>query len=276
MPAVQFGGRGSRPEHLGRKKILTARSILVARRIGRDGNFQELKSTFVSGCFGTHQYHDGRKTVQISDRSTMTNTSHDKAFRSSLDMLGEDKRVRNVIELGEMFAKAIAYENGAAERENAQLMARCRGSQLGARFDRDLGEIAKSFPAPKAEPRPRVEAAPTESDLLIKAESLLRFGEGLNAAQRGELMLGISARSFAKAERHPVALHVDAIRAQLEKARAERDLGPATPFIEEALAHIARGVTDSDERGRLMSLLQQARDALAAGDTAALGVGDAR
>ena len=213
----------------------------------------------------------------------MTNTSHDKAFHSSLAMLSEeDKRARNVIELGELFAKAIAYENAEAQRENDRLAERCCGNaERDARFDRDLGEIAKSFPP--AKPTPCASAAevtaPTEADLVAKAHSHLMFDDRLNAAERGALMLGISAshdRRFAKAERHPVALRVDAIRAQLEKARAERDLGPATPFIEEALAHIARGVTDSDERGRLMSLLQQARDALAAGDSDALGVGDAR
>jgi hypothetical protein len=217
--------------------------------------------------------------VKTNDRS---------GFQSSLDLLREeeerfikaDPTARAIHELGQMFAATIAYENGAAERENAQLAERCRGNrERDARFDRDLGEIAKSFPPAKPAPRASTEAVPTEGELVAKAHSHLMFDDRLNAAERGALMLGISAshdRRFAKAERHPVALRVDAIRAQLEKARAERDLGPATPFIEEALAHIARGVTDSDERGRLMSLLQQARAALAAGDSDAFGTGDAR
>jgi hypothetical protein len=210
--------------------------------------------------------------------SNMTKANADKVLRSNLDMLGEDDRVRSIIELGEMFKAHQDFEDAEAERANSRLMERCRGSQLGARIDRGLAVLAKSFPAPKAEPHPRVEAAPPESDPLIKAESLLRFGEGLNAAQRGELMLGISARSFAKAaraDRHPVAGQIEAIRSQLEQAQQERDLGPAGPFVEEALRHIRNGVVDADDRSRLESLLLSIRTALAAGDTD-IGVGEAR
>jgi hypothetical protein len=203
-------------------------------------------------------------------------TRDSSGFDSSLALLSEeDRRARNVIELGELFAKAIAYENGAAARENAQLMHRCRGSQLGARIDRDLAEIAKSFAPTK--PAPRASAAdvtaPTESELVAKAHSHLMFDDRLNAAERGALMLGISAahdRHFAKAERIPAGAQIESVRSALERARAERDLGPAEVFVTEALATIERGIVDSDDRARLMSLLMQLRQALAAGDVSAL------
>jgi len=113
---------------------------------------------------------------------------------------------------------------------------------------------------------------PNRDELMAKAVNALMFDASLNAAQRGSLMLAASAaQGFAKSEQHPVAAQVEAIRTSLEKAKAERDIaGPAAVYLEEALAHISHGITDADDRGRLMSLLQQLKMALGAGDEGAL------
>jgi len=139
----------------------------------------------------------------------------------------------------------------------------------------DLGTMVKAIPATAGKVAGiKVAApAPTEADLVAKAHNHLLFNEGLNAEQRGNLLLGISAahdRRFAKAEQHPVAAQVEQIKTALEQARATRDLGPAEPFLVEALTTIERGIRDSDDRDRLMGLLMQLRQALAAGDEGAL------
>jgi hypothetical protein len=144
---------------------------------------------------------------------------------------------------------------------------------------RDLGTMAKSYASTAAKIAAIKVTAPAsmEAELVAKAHTHLMFDDRLNAAERGALMLGISAahdRRFAKAERsdsHPVTVQVEKIKAALEKAREERDLsGPAAVYLQEALAHIRNGIVDSDDRGRLMGLLQQLRQALAAGDEGAL------
>jgi hypothetical protein len=209
--------------------------------------------------------------------------SDTSGFDSSLAMLREeDKRVRNVIELGEMFKAYADYENAEAERENARLAERCRGNpERDARIDSDLAVLAKSFPAMKSAKVAAISArqAPaSDGDLMAKAVGLLEHDATLNAEQRGQLLLGISARSFAKAARvdqHPVASQIEAIRGQLEQAQRERDLGPAGPAVEEALRTIRNGIVDADDRSRLEYLLMEIRRQLAAGDTD-IGVGDAR
>jgi hypothetical protein len=212
--------------------------------------------------------------------------SDTSGFDSSLALLREeDRRARNVVELGEMFAKAVAFKNAEAERDNAQLMERCRGNpEHDARIDSDLAVLAKSFPPAKSAPLARAAevTAPTEGELVAKAQSHLYFDNRLTAAERGALMLGISAahdRRFAKAERsdrHPVTVQVEKIRDALEQAKAERDLGPAAVYVEEALNQLAQGVRDSDDRARLQHLLMQIKLAMSAGDSDALGTGDAR
>jgi hypothetical protein len=216
--------------------------------------------------------------------------SDTSGFHSSLALLSEeDKRVRNVIELGEMFKAYAAHENAEAERENAQLAERCRGNaERDARFDSDLAVLAKSFPSVKSEPVARIAevTAPTEGELVAKAMTHLYFDDGLNAAERGNLLLGVSAahgRAFAKAQRadqHPVAARVEEIRTALEQARAERELPPnAAVYVDEALHHLAQigsGIVTADDAGRLQHLLMQIKLAMSAGDTGALGAGDAR
>jgi hypothetical protein len=213
-------------------------------------------------------------------------TRDSSGFDSSLATLNEeDERSRKVMELGEMFKAYAAYENAEAERENNRLWERVRGNpERDARFDRDLAVLAKSFPPAKSAPLARAAevTAPTEGDLVAKAMTHLQFNDGLNAAERGALMLGISAahdRAFAKAQpadRHPVTVEVEKIRDALEQAKAERDLGPAAVYVEEALNHLAQGVRDSDDRARLQHLLMQIKLAMSAGDSDALGTGDAR
>jgi hypothetical protein len=218
------------------------------------------------------------------------NTNSSSGFQSSLDLLREeeerfikaDPSARAIHELGEMFAKASAFKNAEAERENARLAERCRGNERGARLDRDLAVLAKSFPAVQPAKVAAISArqAPaSDGDLMAKAVGLLQHDATLNAEQRGRLLLGISARSFAKAARvdqHPVAARVDEIRTALEQAKQERDLGPASVYVDEALNQIAQGVVDADDRARLQHLLMQIKLALSAGDTDALGTGDAR
>jgi hypothetical protein len=190
-----------------------------------------------------------------------------------------------LVDLERMF-KAIpswAFETAAdreAARENRRIVRMARGNPRGmTRIKRDLDIMTKALPTPAPRHRAEVAAAPTDADLVAKAYHHLQFNDGLNAAERGSLMLGISAahdRGFAKAERHPVAAQVEQVRTSLERAQRERDLGPAGPFVEEALRHIRNGIVDADDRSRLEGLLLQIRTALAAGDTDALGTGDAR
>jgi len=143
-----------------------------------------------------------------------------------------------------------------------------RRASAPVRFDRlkrDLDVMAKSH------------AFDTDAELVTKAHSHLMFNDGLNAAERGALMLGLSAaheRAFAKAQRaegHPVSLDVEKIKASLAQAQRERDItGDAAVYLTEALRHLEGGIRDQDDRNRLLGLLQQLKMALAAGDEGAL------
>jgi hypothetical protein len=212
-------------------------------------------------------------------------TRYDSDFRSSLAMLNEDAVFAKVAPYGGPFEMAVHdlrhfLDHGVLpEQAETQRWAQGladRATKPAPRFAkalRDLGTMVKALPATAGRIAGiKVTApAPTEADLVAKAHANLMFNDRLNAAERGALLLGISAahdRRFAKAQRsdsHPVAGQIEQIKTALETARDTRDIaGPAAAYLTEALRHIENGIVDADDRSRLMSLLQQLRQALAA------------
>jgi hypothetical protein len=225
-------------------------------------------------------------------------TRADSDFRSSLAMLEEDAVFAKAAPFGGPFEMAVhdlrhfldhgvLPEQAETQRWAQGLMNKAKSPV--ASFTKALATLDQMTAALPAAAH-RASANPVrfdrfkrelEADLVLKATNALMFNDQLNAAERGSLMLGLSAahdRAFAKAQRadaHPVASQIEAIKTALEQARDTRDLsGPAATYLTEALRHIEQGITDQDDRTRLMSLLQQLKLALAAGDSDALGNGD--
>jgi hypothetical protein len=218
-------------------------------------------------------------------------------FHGSLELLRQQELEQTGFSAGgqavirdlERMFKALPPEAIEAPAKLAAQRLADRAKKPAPRFSKalgDLGAMVKAIPQTAARVAGIKVAPPepTEAELVAKATGHLLFNDQLNAAERGALLLGISAahdRSFAKAQRaeqpHPVAGQIEAIKAALIKARDERDLsGPAATYLAEALRHIEQGITDADDRNRLMALLQQLKLALAAGDSDALGAGDAQ
>jgi len=221
-------------------------------------------------------------------------TRADRDFHNSYQMLLEEEAAMG---RGELFAKSepsatalgsfdklvadlnhyldtgslpVQPDNGAQEIADRAM----KPSPRFSKACRDLDQMVKGIPvtAKRVAGIEITAPAPTRRELMAKATNALMHDATLSAHDRGMLLLGVSAaQGFAKAEQHPVAAQVEKIKAALEQARDTRDLsGPAATYLAEALRHIEQGITDEDDRVRLMGLLNQLKLALAAGDEGAL------
>jgi hypothetical protein len=189
-------------------------------------------------------------------------------MKSSYDQCLDELEAAGLAPRSRQPARRVA--GARPDRQGATLFAQARGdTPSGRQFAKALSDLDATYRAQRLRPvivdRRALAKSPEPAETVAKAFGALQHGHGLNAAERGGLMLGLARLTdhveFAKAA-HPMIGNIDEIRTKLDRVLAEGHAGAAEPIIREALKLIGNGRITPPDHARLSLLLGEIRSKL--------------